>query len=198
MNISGVAGLSEAQKAALKALGAIEREEPADGHAALAPATLPPSLTPFVGRTAELAALSALLQNGESRLLTLIGAGGMGKTRLAQEVGQRNQMYFDDGVYFVSLAPLTHAAELAPAIAAALNLPRQGSEPHQLLRERLQSKQLLLILDNFEHLLPTALAQATGKADPAALDLVRDLLHQAPQLQILAQPDLMWYRSKLK
>ena len=185
MKISGVTGLSEAQKAALKALGAIEREEPADGHAALAPATLPLSLTPFVGRTAELAALSALLQNGEIRLLTLMGAGGMGKTRLAQEVGQRNQIYFADGVYFVPLAPLTHATELAPAIAAALNLPRQGSEPHQLLRERLQSKQILLILDNFEHLLPTALAQATGKADPAALDLVRELLQQSPHLQIL-------------
>ncbi len=184
MKINGVNGLSVAQKLALKALGAIEADPEAD-QLGVTDAALPATLTPLVGRTAELAALATLLQNGTVRLLTLIGPGGMGKTRLAQEVGRRNQADFVDGVYFVALAPLTNAAELAPAIAAALKLPVQGSEPSQLLRQRLRSKQLLLILDNFEHLLPSALAQASGKADGLALDLVHELLQQAPQLQIL-------------
>jgi hypothetical protein len=93
MNIAGVTGISEAQKAALKGLGAVEEEAtgeltPATRDSATESHNLPAALTPFVGRASELATLSALLQRAEVRLLTLVGAGGMGKSRLVLELAR--------------------------------------------------------------------------------------------------------------
>ena len=88
------------------------------------------------------------------RLLTLIGPGGVGKTRLALAAAARVRDQFADGAYFVSLAPLADHAELAAAIAVALGVPVQGREPPtQALLRFLAGREVLLVLDNFEHLL---------------------------------------------
>lgn len=139
-------------------------------------AHLPTFSAPLVGRAQAMAEVDAQLQRPGVRLLTLIGPGGMGKTRLAIAVGHERVAYFTDGVWFVPLAPISTATALASAIAAALGLTLQGSEPQRVLCQLLQTKQLLLILDNFEHLLVE---------NTDAVDLVAALLNAAPRLQIL-------------
>jgi predicted ATPase/WD40 repeat protein/DNA-binding SARP family transcriptional activator len=155
-------------------------------------AHLPAPLTPLVGRQAEIDELLARLQEPEVRLLTLIGAGGMGKTRLALAVGQASAKFgmrngalsapstpnselrtphYQDGVFFISLAPLTTPDALAPTLAMALGVTVAG-DPQQAVLHFLRPKRMLLILDNFEHLLPGA-------------SLVAELLQQAPGVQIL-------------
>ncbi len=159
---------------------------------------LPIATTPFVGRTRSLAEIINLLQT--TRLLTLIGPGGMGKTRLAVAVGQRlfngqwpilnatpgvdrvddpkskiQTLKFPDGVWFVPLAAISTPAALVPAMASALGLTVQDGDPRSALLQSLRPQQLLLILDNFEHLL----------VEETAVDLVVDLLDMAPKVQIL-------------
>ncbi|MCE7986490.1 MAG: NACHT domain-containing protein [Caldilinea sp. CFX5] len=136
---------------------------------------LPVFLSPFVGRAQALAEIGAQLQQPGVRLLTLIGPGGMGKTRLAVEVGRTHQATFADGVWFVPLAAISTADALPGAIATVLGITLQGSEPRQALLQSLHTQQLLLILDNYEHLL----------VNEAAVDLVVDLLARAPGVQIL-------------
>ncbi|MFN8440336.1 MAG: tetratricopeptide repeat protein [Caldilineaceae bacterium] len=120
--------------------------------------TLPPSVTPFIGRQVELEQITALIIQPHSRLVTLIGSGGIGKTRLAIAVGEAHQKSFADGVFFVSLVDVSPADRLVTAIANALEftLYRREEEPLQQLLTYLSNKQLLLILDNFEHLLDAA------------------------------------------
>lgn len=134
---------------------------------------LPVPLTPFVGRTSELTELSELLRTADMRILTLVGVGGMGKTHLAIELARRNVDAFADGVRFVPLAPLARADELPVALLHALDQPPPRSDPMASLRHALRDKQLLLVLDNFEHLLDAA-------------TLVSELLQAAPRLQVLA------------
>lgn len=133
---------------------------------------LPAQLSAFVGREVELAELAELRAQPDVRLLTLIGAGGMGKTRLALEFARASLGAYADGVFFVPLASLATAAELPSTIAQALDLILHGDAATALLHF-LRAKQLLLILDNFEHLLEGA-------------ELVLALLQEAPQLQIIA------------
>lgn len=132
---------------------------------------LPTPLTPFIGRTSELAKLLLQLQQPDCRLLTLVGPGGMGKTRLALEVARQRLGSYADGVFLVSLTPLT-ADGVAPTIATTLGLTLSSGDPQAALQQLLASKQLLLVLDNFEHLL-------------GAAGLVADLLQSAPRIQIL-------------
>ena len=115
---------------------------------------LPEMLTPFLGREPELAAISRLMRDPQCRLLTLVGPGGIGKTRLALEVAARNKDLFPDGQWFVPLAPLSSPELLVPAIADALNFRFQDpAEPERQLLSYLHNKKALLILDNIEHLL---------------------------------------------
>lgn len=135
-------------------------------------ATFPVSFTPFVGREDELWTLVERLTDRACRLLTLVGPGGMGKTRLSLQVSQGG-LAFNDGIWFVPLAPLQSAEALAPAIASRLALPaREQVTPRDTLLAHLRDKQLLLILDNFEHLLD-------------GVPLLLEILTEAPAVKLL-------------
>lgn len=135
--------------------------------------TLPAPLTPLVGREREIAAVCALLSRPQVRLVTLTGTGGVGKTRLAVHVATEVLAAFSDGVFFVSLAPLSDPALVLSTIAQVLDIKESGARPlPDLLTADLREKRLLLCLDNFEHLLPAA-PQLT------------DLLTRCPHLTML-------------
>ena len=134
---------------------------------------LPGRLTPFVGRQVELQQLLDLIRDPSVRLVTLLGAGGIGKTRLALETASLLQGQFQDGVYFVPLAQLTTVDELLPALAGVLDVHLSpGGDLQQAVLDQLRDKQALLILDNFEHLLEEAL-------------LVNELLIAGPQVHVM-------------
>ncbi len=136
------------------------------------PNNLPVQLTSFIGREQEMAEVKRLLSS--SRLLTLTGIGGVGKTRLALQVTAEVLDQFKDGVWLVELASLTDPDLLPQAVAFALGVREQAGRPLLApLAEHLQSKEMLLVLDNCEHLL-----------EACAL-LVHDLLLSSPGLRIL-------------
>lgn len=150
------------------------------------PHNLPLPPTPFVGRTQELAALATLLADPACRLITLVGPGGSGKTRLAVETARNAHPTFADGAAFVALAPLLAADAVVPTVAATLNFTLDGraTPQHQLLHY-LRGQTLLLVLDNFEHLLTPASASQTATAENPALALVTAILQQAPAVTML-------------
>ena len=137
------------------------------------PLNLPPQPTPFVGRQQALTSLNQQLSDPSCRLLTLIGPGGIGKTRLAVEVAHHCRTFLH-GIYFVPLTGLSSAEMIIPTIANAVGLAFYGkSSLKGQLIDFLRQKELLLILDNCEHLLD-------------GLMLLSDLLAGAPSLNILA------------
>ncbi|NTU62910.1 MAG: tetratricopeptide repeat protein, partial [Chloroflexi bacterium] len=137
------------------------------------PFAVPAPPTHFIGRCQETQAVCARLQDPHVRALTLTGTGGIGKTRLALEVAHHLRFDFEDGVHFVDLAPLTDAALVVDAVAHTLNVPEQlGQDRTEALHTHLQSKHLLLVIDNFEHIMPAA-------------PLVADLLAACPALKVL-------------
>jgi predicted ATPase len=134
---------------------------------------LPADLTTFIGRRTEVEHLVELLAS--ARLVTLAGAGGSGKTRLAQQVGVRVAGSFDHGAWFVDLAPTTNPDLLINVVARVLHVSeRPGATLEKTLFEWLRQHQLLLILDNCEHLVDACAAFAESA------------LRQAPPLRILA------------
>lgn len=133
---------------------------------------LPPQPTPFIGRETELAQIGNLLANLDCRLLTLLGVGGLGKTRLAIETATRQAGNFADGVCFVALAPVGTADLVPVAIAQSLALQTTSSDLQAQIAAYLGPRELLLVLDNFEHVLEAA-------------ETVAHLLHSAPKVKAL-------------
>lgn len=135
---------------------------------------LPAQTTPFVGREAEVQAVVDLLNQPSNRLVTILGSGGMGKTRLSLAVAEVMLARYDDGVFFVELAPALDRENILPAIAEQLNYQFE-TEQETLLQQLvsfLDEKSILLVLDNYEHLIDGA-------------TLPTELLKQARNLNIL-------------
>jgi len=118
---------------------------------------VPVIFSPLLGREREVTAIAGILLQTRMRLLTLIGAAGVGKTRLSLEVAQAVRSAFDDGVCFVELASLRDPDLVVPTIARTLGIREGGQQSiAQQVKATLHAKHLLLLLDNFEHLLPAA------------------------------------------
>ncbi|MFI5225124.1 MAG: adenylate/guanylate cyclase domain-containing protein [Candidatus Limnocylindrales bacterium] len=133
---------------------------------------LPTMLTSFVGREVEVAAVAELL--GRSRIVSLTGPGGTGKTRLSVGVAEVVADRFPDGAVFVELAPIRDPALVASAVGAAVGVAEAPGDPiAEVLRRYLDEKVMLLVLDNLEQLLP------------AAASIVADLVHGAAGLRVL-------------
>ena len=156
----------------------VARKKPQIAH------NLPVQPTPFVGRAAELAEIHQRLADPDCRLLTLVGPGGVGKTRLALEaasslVPQMEQDGLADGVYLVRMAPLESAEALVTAVGKAVGFTfygdaenSAGPDPKQQVLDYLRQKRLLLLMDNFEHLLE-------------GVELVTAMLAAAPDVKVL-------------
>lgn len=135
---------------------------------------LPAQLTAFLGREAELVSLHTLLSDSNNRLITLVAPGGMGKTRLSLEAARQMIPSFRQGIYFVALDRITSADLIVQSIADVLPISLSSNEaPKSRILDYLQDKKILLVMDNFEHVLDGA-------------PFVQDVLTAAPQVQILA------------
>jgi predicted ATPase/DNA-binding SARP family transcriptional activator/Tfp pilus assembly protein PilF len=134
---------------------------------------LPAQPIPFIGRQAELAYIAQQLAHPDGRVLTIVGTGGVGKTRLALQVGEKIKGHFLDGVWYVPLAGLETAELLLPALAETLNFAfSDNTNRQQQLLRYLRQKEMLLILDSFEHL-------------PQAASLVGQIAQQAEGIKFL-------------
>lgn len=137
------------------------------------PHNLPAQLTPLIGREQELASLAALLAGEGTRLVTVMGPPGIGKTSLALGAAQRLLDSFPDGVFMVALAPVRDVAGVIRAVATTLGLRDTGREALSLVvRDYLRSKRALLVLDNFEQVV-------------SAAKFVADLLERCPNMRVL-------------
>ena len=134
---------------------------------------LPVQATPFVGRRDELDALATLLNDPNTRLITILAPGGMGKTRLSLEAARMQVGRYVDGVFFVALAPLSSSGDMVTTIAENIGFSFYGANtPAQQLIDFLRERSMLLVLDNFEHLLDGA-------------SLIGDLVQVAPGIRVL-------------
>ncbi|HEX6166122.1 MAG TPA: winged helix-turn-helix domain-containing protein, partial [Acidimicrobiales bacterium] len=150
--------------------GAPSRPGDAAGAVPAGAGAVPVPSTPLVGRRHELSVLAGLATR--TRLLTLTGPGGVGKTRLAIELATRIADRYADGVRFVSLASVAHAELVPQHVAEGLGLRSEGAGPEPVLHETLRGRSMLLVLDNFEHVVDAA-------------PLLADLLAWSPGLAIL-------------
>jgi predicted ATPase/DNA-binding SARP family transcriptional activator len=146
------------------------------------PSSLPAAPNALIGRGRELAELQELLVREDVRFVVLTGAGGSGKTRLAMETAHQAEGWFANGAAFVNLAPLNEPARVIPAISSALGLREQSGEPFDELVSVLRPLQLLLVLDNAEHL-------------RSAAPIFVELLARAPRLTLLVTSRVVLHLS---
>jgi predicted ATPase/DNA-binding SARP family transcriptional activator len=175
LDVEPAVGTRELYRRCLKMAAAARQvaEGMPPARADLGPNNLPPQLTRFIGRMREKSEVKKLV--AARRLVTLTGAGGVGKTRLALAVAADLLGAFADGVWHVDLAPLTNAAAVVPAVASAMAVPGEAGRPLlEHLEDDLRGKRLLLLLDNCGHLVQ------------AVRPVVEALLGAAPKLHILA------------
>lgn len=166
-------GLLKAQELGLLTGSEVLATEEESAGEQLFSSRLPAQLTPFIGRKLELERLTAMFNDERVRLITILGAGGMGKTRLAMELARQQCASFHDGAFFVSLTRIVDAKEIPSAIIEDMGVRVQPSEkPEQQLFNFLRDKQLLLVLDNFEHLLD-------------GVDLLTEILQTAPGIKLI-------------
>ncbi|MBI1295640.1 hypothetical protein GC175_11870 [bacterium] len=184
-----IADLAEHVRSGDVGTGQIEQPNLMDDLPSISSATAPRFLaplylTPCLGRQEELATLSGLLVGTPHlRLVTLVGLGGIGKTRLATQFAHEVRNVFEDGVVMVSLESVTSADLLVDTIASALGCEFLGNvDTFDQLKRFLARKRLLLILDNYEQFL---VQQDETSSDNRALDLISGFLTEAPELKIL-------------
>jgi predicted ATPase/Tfp pilus assembly protein PilF len=169
--ISSARQVSSALEAVLNSLERMYAEEQTAPR--VMGSDLPSCSTLFIGRNEELEKLRKLLRDPCCRLVTLVGPGGIGKSRLAAEASTRNHGFFSDGACFVPLAAVASQRHIVPAIASALGFSfSTPSDPQIQLINYLGEKELLLVLDNFEHLIE-------GK------ELLEEIVKGAPHITIL-------------
>lgn len=133
---------------------------------------LPTQPTPFIGRAAQLAALKELIVNSDVRLVTLMGPGGTGKTRLSLQVAQESLDQFPNGVFFVPLADEVDSNQFISRVAQQLEVREGGRPLFDNVKDYLRNRHMLLVLDNFEQLV-------------SAAPVVAELLAAAPRLKII-------------
>ena len=152
----------------------------------LSASNLPVPATPFQGRARELETVTGALADRASRLVTLTGPGGIGKTRLALQAAAESSDSFPDGLWWVGLAPLTDAALVLPAVADVLRV-REGEDVplREALVERMTGRSLLVLLDNAEHLLPDLAAELADLL--AAAEGLTVLVTSRERLQLTAE-----------
>jgi predicted ATPase/DNA-binding SARP family transcriptional activator len=164
---------AEPEEATAALFEQIRRGDTAELRSQPPPFTAPLPPTPLIGRGEELRAICGHVRDLEGRALTITGAGGMGKTRLAIEAAHELRYDFEDGIYLVELAALSDANLVVDAIARALGVKERAQQPlRESLREHMRDKHLLLVLDNFEHVVEAA-------------PLVSELLAACPALSVL-------------
>ncbi|MBI1277394.1 MAG: AAA family ATPase [Anaerolineaceae bacterium] len=162
-------GVSNRQEAAdrMQALGLLDAKQEAQPISGKH--NLPAQSTPFVGREHELVELTALLRDHDTRLITILAPGGMGKTRLALEAARQQIGHYADGVIFVPLASVNRTSDLVTSIAENIGFSFYGEDlPAKQLINFLHERSMLLVLDNFEHLLDGA---------PLVADIVQSALN---------------------
>ncbi len=130
--------------------------------------------TPFIGRQEELAFLNSLIKDPDVRLITILGPGGMGKSRLAIQTGLTQIDQFSNGVFIVELAPLNDPVNIPSIIAQTVNFPfQEGIDQKEQIIKYFSNKEMLIIMDNFEHLIVGA-------------GLISEILSTAPGVKVLA------------
>lgn len=156
---------------------------------------LPAARASIIGRNVEIAALTALLRHEEARIVTLSGPGGSGKTRLALEVARKTMDAFPGGIFRVALAPLSDPADVAPLLAQAFGINRTPALPiADTLADHLRhalTEATLLVVDNFEHLLPAApvlVRMLEATAQLTVLITSREVLHVYGEHEYPVQP----------